>query len=60
MRYNSAFPSGKDVSEQAIFMNALAREGVSLLASTEDIPHEQQERIDRIVYFLRCIALGTS
>jgi hypothetical protein len=36
----------------------IAREDCSLLASIEDIPHWQQGRIDRIVYFLRCIALG--
>jgi hypothetical protein len=39
-----------------MFINALAREGFSLLASLKGIPQKQQERIDRIVYFLRSIA----
>jgi len=58
MRYNSAFLSGKGLSERAVFINALVREGFSLLASIKEIPQKQQERIDKIVYFLRCIALG--
>jgi len=40
-------------------VNDGARQGFLLLTSTEDIPHWQQEHIDRIVYFLPFIALGT-
>jgi len=54
MRYYSAFLSRKDGSERARFINALAREDYSPLASIEDISHHQRERIDRIVYFLPC------
>jgi hypothetical protein len=39
MRYNSAFLSGKGLSERAVFINALVREGFSLLASIKEIPH---------------------
>jgi len=59
MRYNSAFLKSKDLRERARFINARAREDCSLFASTEDISHHQQERIDRIMYFLVGIALFT-
>jgi len=48
LRRASLQQKGK-LAANARYLSMSAREGCSLLASTEDIPQLQQERIDRIV-----------
>ena len=46
MRFTSAFLEGKARSNWATIIRPLAREDFSLLASTQNIAHQLQERID--------------